>query len=83
MTAIGALSPGAAPAEFFDRLFERLVPGGLMVFSYNDHTLADPSYTSRLEAVLAEGRARERFREHGDHLAKLGSKSTVYVIEKV
>ena len=82
ISAIGALSPGAAPAEYFDILLSCLAPGGLMVMSYNDHTLAQADYTSRLENALKQGLVTERFREHGDHIEKLGSKSTVYVLEK-
>jgi hypothetical protein len=32
--------------------------------------------------VIDTGKAVERFREHGDHLVKLGSKSTVYILER-
>ncbi|MGI9400642.1 MAG: class I SAM-dependent DNA methyltransferase [Rhizobiaceae bacterium] len=83
IAAIGAISPGAAPAKYFDELLSCLAPGGLFVFSFNDHTLADRDYTSRLEQALEKGIARECFREHGDHIKKLGSKSTVYVLEKL
>ena len=82
IAAIGAVSPGAAPAHYLDMLLDCLAPGGLLLLSYNDHTLSDPNYTGRLERVLDSGVATERFREHGDHLVKLGSKSTVYVLEK-
>ncbi|MGI9521616.1 MAG: class I SAM-dependent DNA methyltransferase [Hyphomicrobiaceae bacterium] len=83
IAAVGALSPGAAPASYFETLVSRLAPGGLFVLSYNDHTLADADYTSRLERALTCGTVRERFREHGDHIVKLGSKSIVYVLEKL
>lgn len=82
ISAVGALSPGAAPARYLDTLIGCLAPGGMIVFSYNDHTLADADYTDRLERHLAAGEVRELFRDHGDHIVKLGSKSTVYVLEK-
>ena len=82
IAAIGALSPGAAPAYYLDILLARLAPGGLLALSYNDHTLAEPDYTARLAQAVESGAVAERFREHGDHLVKLGSKSTVYVLEK-
>ena len=82
IAAIGALSPGAAPAHYLDILLARLAAGGLLALSYNDHTLAEPEYTSRLEQAIQTGTVAERFREHGDHLVKLGSKSTVYILEK-
>jgi predicted TPR repeat methyltransferase len=83
IAAVGAISPGAAPAAFFDALLSCLAPGGLFVLSYNDHALADPDYISRLGRARDDGIVRERFREHGDHIVKLGSKSTVYVLEKL
>jgi predicted TPR repeat methyltransferase len=82
IAAIGALSPGAAPAYYLDVLLDRLAPGGLLALSYNDHTLAESEYTDRLARALEHGKAVERLREHGDHLVKLGSKSTVYILEK-
>ena len=82
IAAIGAISPGAAPAEFFDILVSLLAPAGLLVMSFNDHTTSDPAYTSRLENALARGEVRQLFCETGDHIVKLGSKSTFYVLEK-
>ena len=82
IAAIGAVSPGAAPASYLDILLDRLAPGGLLALSYNDHTLAEPEYTERLARAIDSGKVVERFREHGDHLVKLGSKSTVYILEK-
>jgi predicted TPR repeat methyltransferase len=82
IAAIGALSPGAAPAYYLEILLGCLAPGGLLALSYNDHTLAEPEYTSRLARAVETGAVAERFREHGDHLVKLGSKSTVYILEK-
>jgi predicted TPR repeat methyltransferase len=82
IAAIGAISPGAAPAYYLDTLLDRLAPGGLLALSYNDHTLAEPAYTERLARAIDRGKVVERFREHGDHLVKLGSKSTVYILEK-
>jgi predicted TPR repeat methyltransferase len=82
IAAIGALSPGAAPAHYLDILLARLAPGGLLALSYNDHTLAEPAYTDRLAQAIERGTVAERFREHGDHLVKLGAKSTVYILER-
>lgn len=82
IAAIGALSPGAAPASYLDVLLGCLAPGGLLALSYNDHTLAEPAYTDRLAHALDSGAAVELVREHGDHLVGLGSKSTVYILEK-
>ena len=83
ITAVGAISPGAAPASYVDELLSGLAPGGLLVLSYNDLTLPVPGFLSRLERAIDEGRVRQRFREHGDHILQRGSKSTVYVLEKL
>ena len=81
--AIGALSSGAAPAGYLDVLLARLAPGGLLAFSYNEHTLAMPKYVPHLERALERGVAPERFREAGAHIVKLGMRSTAYVLENL
>jgi hypothetical protein len=45
--------------------------------------VAEPEYMDRLAQALDSGKAAELVREHGDHLVKLGSKSTVYVLERL
>lgn len=82
IAAIGVIGAGAAPLVALDRIFDALAPGGKCVFSFNDHTLQDPAFENRVDAVIAEGRFRELFREHGEHLPGKNMKSTVYVIEK-
>lgn len=83
IAAVGAISPGAAPAFYVDELLSGLAPGGLLVLSYNDRTLPVPGFLSRVERAIDEGRVRERLRQHGDHILNLGSKSTVYVLERL
>ena len=82
VSAIGVIGTGAAPITVFDTLMSALGSGGLLVFSFNDHTLAEPEYAGRIKRALETGEARERFREHGEHLRGLGLGSTVYVLEK-
>ena len=83
ITAIGVIGAGAAPPETFDMLMKALPKGGLLAFSFNDHTLQDPAYTVRLSEWLDIGAARLLFREHGPHLPGLDLKSDVYVVEKL
>ena len=71
-----------APAIYLDHLINCLAPGGLFSFSYNENTLADASYTDQLAQQQSSGAVREVFKEEGDHLSELGSKSIVYVLEK-
>ncbi|MEM7088240.1 MAG: methyltransferase domain-containing protein [Pseudomonadota bacterium] len=82
MTAIGVIGPGAAPPQTLDMLMHALPKDGILAFSFNDHTLADHTYTSRLNEWLDMGAARLLFREHGPHLPGINLKSDVYVIEK-
>lgn len=81
IVAAGVVSLGAAPPETLDLLLEHLAPGGRLAFSYNDATLAEPSYVTRLDAALA-GPARLLFSEHGPHLPGRDMGATIYVIEK-
>jgi predicted TPR repeat methyltransferase len=82
IAAIGVISVGTAPPEVFDTLMRALPQNGLLAFSFNDHTLADTSYTVRLNDWLDMGAARLLFREYGPHLPGMDLKSDVYVVEK-
>ncbi|WP_170330050.1 class I SAM-dependent DNA methyltransferase [Ruegeria arenilitoris] len=82
IAAIGVISVGAAPPEVFDLLMRALPRNGLLAFSFNDHTLTDKSYTTRLNDWLDMGAARLLFREYGPHLPGMDLKSEVYVVEK-
>ncbi|WP_282118463.1 class I SAM-dependent DNA methyltransferase [Ruegeria atlantica] len=82
ITAIGVIGTGAAPPETFDLLMKALPKGGFLAFSFNDHTLDDPSFTTRLNDWLDMGAARLLFREYGPHLPGMDLKSDVYVVEK-
>ncbi len=82
IAAIGVIGAGAAPPETFDMLMTALPKGGFLAFSFNDHTLAERAYTSRLNDWLDMGHARLLFRENGPHLPGLDMNSDVYVVEK-
>ena len=80
--AIGVIGAGAAPVGVFDMLLEALDPGGKFVLSYNDHTLEDPVFYTRIEDAISEGNALLLSEEYGDHLPGQNMKSSVYVLEK-
>lgn len=82
ITAIGVIGTGAAPPETFDMLMNALPKHGLLAFSFNDLTLSDHSYISRLGDWLDMGHARLLFRENGPHLQGMDMKSDVYILEK-
>ena len=82
ITAIGVISVGAAPPQTFDLLMKALPRKGLLAFSFNEHTLREPSYSCRLNDWLDMGPARLLFRESGPHLRGMDLKSDVYIVEK-
>ncbi len=82
IAAVGVISTGAAPAGTLDTLMDLLLPGGLIVFSLNDHALADPSFEGRVRAHIGGGSARQHYRDYGEHLPGHDLKSVVYVLEK-
>lgn len=82
IAAIGVIGAGAAPISVFDTLMQALDRGGFLVWSFNDHALADRANEAKLNDYLDLGAARLLFREHGPHLPKIDIGSNVYVLEK-
>lgn len=82
VAAIGVIGSGAAPLAVFDRLMALLEPGGLFAFSFNDHTLADPSYEGHVSEWTDTGAARLLVSDYGPHLPARDLNSRVYVLEK-
>ncbi|WP_039017666.1 class I SAM-dependent DNA methyltransferase [Halocynthiibacter namhaensis] len=78
----GVIGTGAAPPSVFDQIMHAIKSGGLFCFSYNDHTLAEIDYTSRLSDWVDCGAASLLFKEHGPHLPGKDMESTVYVLRK-
>lgn len=82
ITAIGVISTGAAPPETLEAVLNKLVPGGLLAFSYNDHALEEPAFPAARDAVLQTGLALERYRNYGPHLTGQDLQSDIYVFER-
>ncbi|MDG1168131.1 MAG: class I SAM-dependent methyltransferase [Sulfitobacter sp.] len=82
IAAIGVIGSGAAPISMLDRLMRALGSGGRLVFSFNDHTLADPIHEARINEWTDCGAARLLIRQRGDHLPKINMKSNIYILEK-
>jgi predicted TPR repeat methyltransferase len=82
VAAVGVIGAGAGPPELMDTCLKHLRPGGLFVFSYNDHTLAQPEFPAKLDEVTAGGTARIVSEARGPHLPALELESVVYVLEK-
>lgn len=82
VVAAGVISPGHAPPETVDKVLAILPPGGCLVFSLNDHALAEPEFPGKADQVVADGTARLVQRDHGPHLPGIGLEATVYVLQK-
>ena len=84
ITAVGAISVGAAPGALYDELVDLLAPGGLRVLSLNDRSIALEDYGGRLKASIEAGKVRKLSEETGPHLVHDGktTQSTVYVLER-
>ena len=82
IAAIGVIGTGAAPASTLHVVMRALDRGGLMVFSLNDHALADPQYEAALNQWLDCGSACLRVKDYGPHLPGQNLKSNVYIVEK-
>lgn len=83
IAAVGVISLGAAPADLLAALMDKLDPGGLLAFSYNDPTLADQSYTIAITQQTETGRAELVFRDHGLHLDDVGMGSDVIILRRL
>ena len=83
ISAVGVISPGAAPIAVLEMIVGHMSKGAKFVFSFNDHALADPSYESTLRRLVDTGALALVFCEHGDHLPGIGLMATVYVVEKL
>ena len=82
IAAIGVISTGAAPASTLEAVLNKLNPGGMIIFSFNDHALEEPSFPAARADVLDRGLTVERFREYGPHLTGQNLKSEIYILER-
>ncbi len=82
VAAVGIFSPGHAPYQTIDHAIEILPPGGVLVFSLNDHALAEPGYEGRVHAHVDSGSVELVSREYGDHLPGIGLKAVIYALRK-
>ena len=83
IAAVGVIGAGAAPLAILDKMMALLAPKGLLVFSFNDHTLEDPAYDGLVEDYVKQGQAVLHLKEYGDHLPKQKINSNIYILEKL
>ena len=82
ITAMGVIADQHAPPEVIDQLLDKLDPGGLLIFSLNNHTLENPAYMAACISAEADGHATILEQEMGPHLVKLGMTSRIMVLER-
>lgn len=82
IVATGVISLGAAPPELLTQLLASLDSGGILAFSYNDPTLADPAYTNALDAHIQSDTIKLLFREHGPHLSDQVKGADVILLQR-
>ena len=83
ITAVGAVSVGAAPPECLPAIMDGLPSGGRLAVSFNALTLKNPDYMDTLDRVVARPDITLEFSEDGPHLeAEHVSKSRVMVLAK-
>lgn len=80
--AAGVISPGHAPCQAVFSALDTIRPGGVLVFSLNDHALADRAYTAAVNEAVDGGAAELVFKEHGEHLPGTGLMATVFALRK-
>ena len=83
IAAVGVIGAGAAPLAILDKMMALLAPKGLLVFSFNDHTLEDPAYNGLVEDYVNQGQAVLHLKEYGNHLPKQKINSNIYILEKL
>ena len=83
IAAVGVIGAGAAPLAVLDQIMALMAPKGLLVFSFNDHTLEDPAYDGRVENYVKQGQAALHLKDYGDHLPKQKINSNIYILEKL
>ena len=82
IAAVGVISVGHAPPSTIEQMFNKLRQGGIFVFSINDASIADGTFVPAVEKLLTDDNALLCEAHYGEHLPKIGMKSTVYVIKK-
>ena len=78
--AVGVLGPGHAPAAAIDHVTTALMPGGVFVFSLNDHARKDPAFEGRIHGWVDCGTVDLVHREEGPHLPGCGIRAVIYAL---
>ncbi|MEM7056780.1 MAG: class I SAM-dependent methyltransferase [Pseudomonadota bacterium] len=80
--AAGVISPDHAPPDMAEQILAHLPPGGILVFSLNDHALKFPEFAGMPAEVAASGKAVLSFEERGPHLPGINLEAVVFGLTK-
>ena len=83
IAAVGVISVGHAPPATIAQMFDKLAVNGLFVFSINDPSIKEGSFTKAVDGLLSRPQAHLCEARYDEHLPKIDMKSTVYVIRKL
>jgi len=82
LTAMGVIADKHAPPEAISALLKKLEPGGLLVFSLNNHTLENPAYEAAAKLAADTALAEILENEDGPHMNKYNMTSRIYVMRR-
>ncbi len=80
--ASGAIGLGHAPPATIDHVIAILPPGGMFVFSLNDHALKEPAFEGCIHMHVDCGSVEVLDRKYGAHLPGIGLKAVIYALRK-
>lgn len=81
IAACNVVHDGEAPAETLDLLLDVLAPGGFLAFSFDEATLANRTYTDRLDIAVLAPDLDLVFEEDGPHVSD--KNATIYVLKRL
>lgn len=81
--AVGVITPGHARERAIRHALEIVRPGGMFIFSLNDHALEAKIFEEEVFAIIREGHAQLMFEQYGDHLPARDFRATVYALKRL
>lgn len=80
--AAGVLNPAHTEPSAIANILEIVAPGGLFVFSLNDHVYPGGGYQEAIAEKEADGAVRTVFKSYGGHIPQRGLNAWVVALQK-
>ena len=80
--AAGVISPNHVKPKTINYFLKNLNKKGLIVFSLNDHAVADENFMKKINFVIKNNKLKIVEKIYGDHLVKIKLRSWIYVLQK-